>query len=222
MHRQTRIHQRLTSLMSTHNLSSGMYPDDGYTELLYGQPYRRMLSPQRDACIKLAKVDPLHAINIVFNRPYFFGSRDALSSQQQQDLFRAVFEYSAEQTDLRNLITGAKLRMSHPKLADLSCNTCRKWWIDADTYEICRIGGDPLSRPAHAELMCDTETGCPKGHWSDPLSLSDKNTKTWNYYWEWQTVGCPFPDCPIIRRNWKYLNWVISNGSSRRLRPTIH
>ena len=63
---------------------------------------------------------------------------------------------------------------SNPKLANLDCDTCRKYHLHPEdhpnAYEPIELfGGELLLRQDLPP--CDTEVGCPKGHYSDPITL---------------------------------------------------
>jgi len=159
----------------------------------------------------------------VMARPYVLTDWDHLSDAKQECLFRQVIENPTEEADLANLIRGAKLRLANPKAADFSCTLCREFIIDHEVWDFrYRLGtSERLVRPKDGELMCDTESGCPRGHWKRCNAFSEKNTQAWNHFFEWRLAGMPIPDCPIQRRNWAFLTWVIEHGASRKLRPTI-
>ena len=164
------------------------------------------------------------ANGIVMAPPYLNSScseEPILDEAQQREIWLAIIDNTTEDDDLRNLISGAKLRMSNPKAADMPCSTCRKLVVDTDKFEVYRRpGGLAVPRSEGSELMCDTKKGCARGHWERPIAFSQKNTLAWNHYWEWRQAGMPIPECAIQRRNWSILHW-ITNGCSRQLCPTI-
>lgn len=196
--------------------------NDGYSRIVNGIPVRSMLLPDRDHVFDLIRQGRADQANeIILSEPYVFGDTSILTDEQRQEIWVSVVEYPEQDKDVKNLIFGAKLRMQHPKLAQLSCDTCRKYVVDPDTWEVVeRFGRGPLPRNG-GELLCETERGCPRGTWKAPIALSEKNTQTWNHYWEWRLAGMPLPDCSTQRRNWMLLHWITEHGCTRQLFPTI-
>jgi hypothetical protein len=197
--------------------------NDGYTSIVAGCFVRSM--PRRESSRILQTIRDGFAgtaIDEVFSPPWFHGVKSELSSQQQEVVFVTIVKNTTEIEDRQNLIRGAKMRMTDPEAADFSCALCRKVLVDHDTWEEYRRGGKTIPRLPEHELLCDTEGGCPRGHWKRGLKVfSQKNTLAWNHYWEWKLAGMPLPDCPVQRLNWALLNWVTEHGCSRKLRPTI-
>lgn len=137
----------------------------------------------------------------------------------QQEVSEILIGWQTEAGDMKNLRQSALLMMKHPLLGIRSCQLCKTWWFDEDTRKIVNIGGVNARRPAHAAVACDTDAGCLKGHWSNPVELSDKNKKAWEHWLEWRSVGCPRPYDAIMRRNWKWLEAMAKRyglGKNRR------
>lgn len=120
------------------------------------------------------------------------------------------WERGWEKRDADNLYEGVILSIKHPQFAKRDCGMCKKWWYDDDTGKIAMRGKKPLLRPLDTVLLCETETGCPKGTPEDQKSLSPKNQLTWQAYREWSAVGA-FPDDPIVRRN----AWIIERAMKK-------
>lgn len=99
--------------------------------------------------------------------------------------------------------------MKYPTVALRDCRHCLAWQYDEDTGQVKerhgkplrRLGRTPCSLPANKEQRAmGWTTGCPKGHWTQPIELSRRNLKAWGHYLECKATG-NFPDDPIVRQN---------------------
>lgn len=94
--------------------------------------------------------------------------------------------------------------MLYPLIARRSCDDCRKYLYDdrpEGTHTIVeRIPGEPEPRGA-GPVPCDTDQGCPKGHYNDQRSLSARNRQAYAYHKMHRAAGRPLPDDPIVMRN---------------------
>lgn len=119
-----------------------------------------------------------------------------------------------EGEDAENLREGLRLELENPGLAKVSCNECRKFWMDPLTGQTVIRGGRKMERPDYARLLCETARGCPKGHYSNPKGLSAKNRKAMRHYLECRAVG-KFPDDAIVRNNAKIIARVLGECGKR-------
>lgn len=180
-----------------------------------------MLSPDRDRAFDLIRRGSVdRATSVIFENVVGGTPASHQSTGNRIEIWKAIVEYPSEQADFQNLISGARLRMELPKAADMPCSTCRQYIINYDDWEIHERGGVKTARNG-GELLCETEQGCPRGTWQNPLAFSERNTQAWNHYWEWRLAGMPLPECPIQRRNWKFLHWITEHGRTREFCPTI-
>lgn len=58
--------------------------------------------------------------------------------------------------------------------------------------------GKPV--PRTCDVPCDTSMGCPKGHYDQPKSLSERNQMAYQHYRECKAVN-QFPEDYVVRRN---------------------
>ncbi len=58
----------------------------------------------------------------------------------------------------------------------------------------------PKPRPANAKVPCETQAGCPKGHWKKPRGFCDRSRRVYQHYLECRAVG-DFPKDPMVRMN---------------------
>lgn len=87
--------------------------------------------------------------------------------------------------DADNLSRGVALLAKYPHLSDVTCDYCRRYWFDPSTGDTAtEPNGALVERPESAVVACETDTGCPIGHWSNPSSLSDKNRMALENYAE--------------------------------------
>jgi len=195
--------------------------NDGYTRVVHGTLIRPMLSSDRGRAFDLIRRGSVdQGVATVFENVVGGIPVDSHETPERKEIWRQIVEYPDEKADLQNLISGARLRMELPKAADMPCSTCRQYIINHDTWEVHQRGGIKTPRSG-GELLCETEGGCPRGTWQNPLAFSERNTQAWNHYWEWKLAGMPFSECPIQRRNWMFLHWITEHGRTRKLRPAI-
>lgn len=108
----------------------------------------------------------------------------------------------SEQSDIDNLYRGVLLAHRHPEVAGRDCNSCREWWYGPNGRPL--VDSQGLKRKRVGVVPCETQIGCPKGHYSNQTDLSQKNQNAYEHYLECRAV-CSFPDDPIVRRNAKII-----------------
>jgi hypothetical protein len=108
-----------------------------------------------------------------------------------------------EIADETNLAQFVELRERYPWLANTSCASCRKWLYDPVAGKLFQNNVDgemqPIPRPDGYPLLCEGGS-CPKGHWSRPVELSEKNKLALQHY-ETTAGG----DDPIVGRTRKVI-----------------
>ena len=87
----------------------------------------------------------------------------------------------------KKLVNGLKIITEHPEVAFRSCESCRKYIYD-DKGEITLWRGEKALRNG-AKVPCDTAKGCPKGHYDDPVELSQQNQRFYAYHSEVKILG---------------------------------
>lgn len=189
-----------------------MMIDDGYTMHHEGVPFRPVLRWRR------AWIEDRIAAND-WNAVDRFLWRDIEPDEQQRDaILEVALKYpdTEEAEDEENLKRFLQLIKDEPLLAQRSCDVCRRYWFDEEIRKAVSRGGKPLPRPQHSPVSCETSAGCPKGHYDNPVSLSDRNTQTLWYYEQFRVVGCPDIGDDIVRRNWNLIyDTVGRNGVAR-------
>jgi len=183
--------------------------DDGYTFREAGclvRPLTASLISKVSAFIeqgKWFKIDKL-----LWRAPWFIGDADKLTEDDKNTLVSVMvgFDLEKSQADLKKAVL---LKITRPLLANRSCDTCKQFLFDTDTDKpYLRDGYKMVKRESHIVLPCDTREGCPKGHHSDPIHLSEINEKAWNHYLDWRAVGLTDfqRSCPVLRGNWRIMD----------------
>jgi len=149
--------------------------------------------------------------SFLWTTPHFYGDETTLSSGDKASLFTLMVETPLRRMQ-RDLAACVRIELTNPLLAMRTCNSCRKWWFDPETQLISMRADDtPLLRPKHVVVPCETNEGCPKGHYNDPIEFSEQNRQAWRHYLEWHSVGLPESDrkCPVLRRNWRIISRLV-------------
>jgi hypothetical protein len=196
--------------------------DDGYTYPYVNGIQYRSLGPPGRALVRGLRDDLTVLEGFLWQPPRLFGATsDDLSDGDKCNLFDLMMNADTEDYDLKNLKSGVELFLQHPMLGLRSCQLCRKYWYDEDSYTVVTDhDGRPKTRPEHAPVACETGTGCLKGHHSDPIELSEKNKQAWRHYLNWRHVGLPDIDkqCPVLRKNWEIMGTLVERHGLPRPR----
>lgn len=105
-----------------------------------------------------------------------------------------------ERNDVDNLRRGIVLVAKYPHLLHVTCQQCRYWHYDPIDGDLATREGEPLRRIPGSVLMCETRDGCPRGHWSKPVELSEKNRLAWEHYKLCRATN-HWPADAIVQRN---------------------
>lgn len=127
---------------------------------------------------------------------------DALDDREFQELRRITFGIGRTQQELadeENLLAGARLLAQYPHFGRFTCDQCRVWHFDPVSFTPIRQNwSDELRKKRPGEpVLCEVDT-CPRGHWENPVSFSEKNGMAYRHY---QTFREALPDDPIVNRN---------------------
>lgn len=200
-----------------------MLIDDGYSELVLNQYLiRRMTDSERNWLrFLITEGHTEDAEDFLFtNRVTTLSGKVVIPDEHsRQQIGEMLVSWPTEKQDLQNLKQAGSMMLRNPRLGLRSCELCKQWWFDEDTGLVVKIGPQNLRRPAHAPLACDTIRGCPKGHWSKPIELSDRNRKAFEHWVANRDSGCPAPHDAILKRNWRWLEALARHygfGSHRR------
>lgn len=138
-------------------------------------------------------------------------------SGPQTDDILPILEGNAdrEKRDAENLYVGTLLQARWPHLGlGFDCRTCQtKWYIPRANKFALRGEHRPEDQP----VPCETTTGCPRGHYSDPVCLSPKNEMAFKHYRRCVATGS-FPDDPIVSRNAAIIRKAL-NDAARGVDP---
>jgi hypothetical protein len=94
----------------------------------------------------------------------------------------------------------------HPEVAYRSCDDCRVHEYDDSGKQktLIEVTPDgeievPKKRPPGAKLPCETNAGCPKGHWLEPKGFTPASRLAYEFFCECRATG-DFPRDPIVRK----------------------
>lgn len=120
---------------------------------------------------------------------------------------------STEFEDAENLVEGIRLLLKFPKMEGVTCDLCKKFWMDPRKNEYTIRRGEKVLRPDYAKRLCEIPDGegCPKGSPENEKGLSPKNKRALNHYLECRATG-QFPDDPIVRRNARLIARELKNA----------
>lgn len=149
---------------------------------------------------------------------------ESMTLPELQDAIGKFFD-SENSIDAINLLRGLPVAIRYPHLANVSCQQCRDWWFDPlDPINplVRDRTGRPLRRSDPNDVLCETEHGCPKGHWKSPIELSHKNLQAWRHFRGCDAIG-RFPDDPMVIHNASIIRDVLrtaerSHGGFKTIR----
>ena len=194
--------------------------EDGFTQEYQGCYFRPLTSADKHQLELLHQQDDWIGIDeMLWKPPRFFVITKYPNEEDRTEIAKRMLEWD-DTADFENLKSGIEIALTRPLLSLRSCETCKDWWFDEDTGYISQNARGPIRRPSHAILACDTNTGCPKGHHTNPLELNERNQKAWKHFLEWRHVGLPDEHrrCSIIRQNWALMgNMIETHGL-----PAVH
>ena len=160
---------------------------------------RRMIRSERDKFLPWANrrhrrtVMPAIATRVIEGDPDWTDDWDDLFVE-----ISGLRSDQSEQSDIDNLYRGVLLALRHPEVAGRDCTLCREWWYGPNGKPLTDSQGRKRKRVG--VVPCETQIGCPKGHYDNPIDLSWKNQNAYTHYLECRAV-CSFPDDPVVRRN---------------------
>lgn len=111
-----------------------------------------------------------------------------------------VGNFRRERDDAKNLFDGVLLVSRFPWFAKVSCDTCRKYWFNPLSGKFTAFVADGKPAEREGQVLCETHTKCPVGHYSKQKRLTAKNRLAFQHYLECKATGS-FPDDPIVSRN---------------------
>lgn len=179
---------------------------DGYTFV-----YRRM--PRADAVALNAELRGVLTDELRASATYSVLSKQVVAAEPDVDVsdlplpvFSALLEvvfgvgaYQQEQADEKNLHDGVYLATRWPWLVKTTCEQCRHWWYDPLTGRTARPDKEPIRRPQGIQTLCECGV-CPKGHYDNPVQLSERNAAAVRFHETCEATGT-FPHDLRVRRN---------------------
>lgn len=198
------------------------YLDDGFTqEVAPGVYCRPMLWTEKRLWQESARRDPDAAWHRI-TCTHVWGDK-SLSAEYKNEVVNVVLGYTSkdESRDFQDLSDTVRLQSINPGLSTMSCTTCRKYCVNHEDGTIY-IGpsGEPTELPRGTKVPCETRQGCLKGHWSEPIGLSNERwLSTWRHYWRYRNE-CPLQD-ELWHRNRLLIEWTVLYGRDKRLDPFV-
>jgi hypothetical protein len=194
--------------------------DDGFCRVVAGVLIRPMLYEQK----KQYGEDTSRYLDEAFAPPYvlFPERHQSMLHGERQVILKQVMSYRSDQesADWREIQSAIGLQVTNPGLLKISCDTCKEFIVDVEQGKMYKPPGCPsnIARQPGVPVPCDAGRECAKGHWSRPVTFGTLPQKVWGHYWRMKSARRPAPACPIIMRNWAFMEWLI-NGRAAELDP---
>lgn len=191
--------------------------DDGFSIPVADGFARPMLRAGREQLRGSLPEDWKPHLEFIFKPPYYFGDQSWRVDDNARDaIIYAVLVNRDELKTFNRLKQEIDLLVRYPGLMQLSCQDCRTFATNPETGAVLVTqSGAPILRklPTPCEV-----TSCPKGHWKDPVTVSTLTQKVWRHYWRMKAARAS-TDCPLMARNWAYIDWVVDHGRRPELNP---
>jgi hypothetical protein len=174
-----------------------------------------------------ARIELKHAIkfcdvadtSFLLDVPYFHQTKfdDYIPVEVRSQLITEVLKgIDRPEFNFKKLRSEIKLLVDHSGMMELSCADCRAFATNPETGSILVTqSGAPILRKL--PVPCEV-TSCVKGHWRDPVTVSKLTLKVWKHYWQMRAARIP-TSCPIMARNWAFIEWVVFHGRRAELNP---
>jgi hypothetical protein len=199
------------------------YLNDGFTaEVSAGVFCRPMLWAEKKAWREIAASSTDDGWYRLIQH-HVYGDPTGLSTEERARVVEAVLGYTVkdENRDFQDLNDTVQLHATNPGLSLASCQTCRAYCFNHETGEVYfGPSGQPTPLPKNIKVPCETQRGCLKGHWSEPVGLSnDKWLLTWRHFWR-HRFECPLQD-ELWHRNRMLIEWTVLYGRDKRFDPFV-
>jgi hypothetical protein len=79
-------------------------------------------------------------------------------------------------------VKALRLEVQHPQVAFRDCQHCREFVYDETSGEPRKIQGNCIPRVATTKPPCETQKGCHKGHWTNPIEVKEYHMRTLRFY----------------------------------------
>ena len=194
--------------------------DDGFThEGEQGILFRPLLRQQRSQLRDRDDTELKVVVGKLFAPPNYWGPPvEELASSTRMWFARKIMSGAKEEdAAFQEVDQTVTLLVQHPGLMKLSCDDCKAYATDHEKGEVLF---DQIGNPMVRKLPppCDVGKTCPKGHWSNQKRPTTLGLKVWRHYWFMKASGVVF-DCPIIARNWAFIDWVVRYGRRAEFNP---
>lgn len=191
--------------------------DDGFTECVAKDgivvEYRPLTSRGRGVLLERSKYLGSSILFNVARSRVVMSSQDIPQTPDWCDLLIGAGRMDIEKRDCRELYQRVLGHVRYPHLRKVDCNTCRAFWFDPITNEYTArdADGNPYPKDAGSVPLCETSTGCPLGHYTNPQRLEGKYLKAYLYHLECKASS--FPLDAIVRRNASIIERAIQCAS---------
>lgn len=199
------------------------YLNDGFTtEVTAGVFCRPMLWVEKKAWREVAASSTDDGWYRLIQH-HVYGDLTNLSMEERALIIETVLGYTVkdENRDFQDLSDTVQLHATNPGLSLLNCQTCRTYSTHPDTGAVYfGPSGQPTPLPKGMKVPCETRQGCPKGHWSEPIGLTNERwLTTWKHFWR-HRFECPLQD-ELWHRNRMLIEWTVFYGRDSRFDPFI-
>lgn len=195
--------------------------DDGFSiQNEYGF-VRPMLGDTRIELKHAIKFTDVADTSFLLDEPYFYQTKfdnvNGLPAEVRDKLITDVLKgIDRPEFNFRKLKKEITLLVDHSGMMELSCTDCRTFATNPQTGSILVTqSGAPILRKL--PVPCEV-TSCIKGHWQDPVTVSKLTLKVWKHYWQMRAIRY-VATCPIMARNWAFIEWVVFHGRRSELNP---
>jgi hypothetical protein len=160
-------------------------------------------------------------VELLLNEPYYFRKFNTpISDVRERHRAGIVSVVLKGMSDIHPSFERIKREIvflnENANILKLSCTDCRSFATDPASGCVLTTPSGSLI-PRKLPPPCEVAS-CPKGHWQNPITVSTLTKKIWTHYWRMRAMRFN-TYCPIMARNWAFIEWVVFHGRNNQLDP---